>query len=256
MFNISRQTLWFIVILTTLISIYYIFFNDECNNHHEYSSKRKYRYKYNVGNDKINYLNDIDESNIDDSNIDSDETSVPSRKKINKKHSHIKRIHISPKIHRDAQLESIKSMTKLLKNRINKTKLNVVEKMQVSDSISTPMSKPIYQPKHNHKKIKIISQHKTKPKYIIKLFFADWCPHCTDLKPVWNKIKDKYLDKILFREVDCTNTNPELDYVQGLPTVALYDSNNKYKYNYENNGDPENFEEFIQKLLRQKLNSN
>jgi hypothetical protein len=83
MFNISRQTLWFIVILTTLITIYYIFFIDDYNIHHEYSSKRKY--KYNLNNDRLNYLNDID-----DTNIDTEETSVPSRKKINKctnKHS-------------------------------------------------------------------------------------------------------------------------------------------------------------------------
>jgi hypothetical protein len=66
-----------------------------------------------LNNDRLNYLNDID-----DTNIDTEETSVPSRKKINKKHSKSKRIHISPKIHRDAQLESIKSMTKILKNKL------------------------------------------------------------------------------------------------------------------------------------------
>ena len=233
MFNISRQTLWFIVILTTLISIYYIFFNDEYNNHHQYSSKRKYNYKFN--NHKINYLNDINEDDID-----SDETSVPSRKKINKKHSQSKRIHISPKIHRDAQLESIRSMTKLLKNRINKTKLNVIKKIKSPNQIkpnSKPNSKPNFKPNF-------------KPKFIIKLFFAFWCPHCMDFKPIWKKIKDKYSDKILFEEVDCTNTNPELDYVQGLPTIALYNSNNEYIDNYENNGNPEDFDLFIQKLLR------
>ena len=235
MFNISRQTIWFIVILTTLISIYYIFFNDDKYSHNK--NKYKYRYHNNVyENESIHENEPIYKNNIYRSNSNDDETSVPSRKKINKKHSRSKRIHISPNIQRDEQLKSIKSMTNKLRNRISKTKLNVVDKPAPKNTLDKPAPKNILD--------------KPAPKYILKLFFADWCPHCTHFKPVWDKIKLKYKDKILFENVNCTDTNPGLDYVQGLPTIALYDHSNRYIENYENDGNPRNFDLFVQNLLK------
>jgi thiol-disulfide isomerase/thioredoxin len=91
---------------------------------------------------------------------------------------------------------------------------------------------------------------KSKPKFIIKLFSADWCPHCVNFKPIWNNIKIKYSDQVIFDEIDCTNTNPNLKYVVGLPTVVLYDKTGKYIKNYENNENNENFDLFIINLLK------
>jgi thiol-disulfide isomerase/thioredoxin len=222
--------MWFVVILSTLITIYYIFFNNDYHSNRRKSSRVK---KFQKSQNRLIH------NKIIISRVFSDETSVPSRKKINKRHSKSKRIHVSPKIHNNSQLESIRSMNKLLKNRLNKTKLNVVDtvsnptKLNVVDTVSNPTN---------------ISS-KVSPKFIVRLFFADWCPHCVDFKPIWNKIKSKYGDSILFEDVDCTSDNPDLEYVQGLPTIALYDKSNNYMKNYENNGDPDKFNRFIQTLL-------
>ena len=152
--------------------------------------------------------------NIFNNNIEHNDI-ISSRKKINKKYQKSKQIHNSPHIQHIKQLNSIKLMTAKLKNRISMTKLNVIKKN----------------------------------KKTIKLFFADWCEHCNIFKPIWEKIKKKYANKIIFNTVDCTTINPNLYYVINLPTIAIYDSTNKYIENYTNNKNFINFDIFIQSLL-------
>ena len=179
MFNISAKTKWFIIILAIQISIYYIFLNKNIYDNFEH--------------------NDM----------------ISSRKKINKKYKKSKQIHNSPNIQHDKHIDSIKLMTDKLKNRISKTKINVINKN----------------------------------KKTIKLFFADWCDHCKNFKPIWEKTKKKYIDKILFITIDCTTINPNLNYVINLPTIAIYDSTNKYIENYKNDKNFLNFDIFVQSLL-------
>jgi thiol-disulfide isomerase/thioredoxin len=222
MFNVSKQTMWFIIILTTLISIYYIFiYGDNCY----VPNYRKNRQR----NYSILLNHNINKST-------SEETSVPNRKKINKKHSKSKRIHVSPNLQRNSHLKSIKLMAEKLKKRISKTKLDVGDQQIMQN----PENKPKYIP---------TSTPKSTPKYTVKLFFANWCQHCNDFKPIWNNIKSKYSDKIIFDSMNCSETNPGLEYVQGLPTIALYDSNNNYLENYEYDGTSHGFESFIINLL-------
>ena len=40
--------------------------------------------------------------------------------------------------------------------------------------------------------------------------------------------------KIKFNEVNCTNSDPGLAYVDGYPTIAIYDKNNNYFMSYNN----------------------
>ena len=232
MINISRQTIWFVVILITLVSIYCIFFNDSIYN----SKYNNYKYMNSRNLSRHNH----DNTNPQYLNID--ESFVPNRKKINKKHSKSKRIHVSPNIQYQEQLDSIKSMNKILKNRINKTKLDVID-----ETTSEPVDET-----DADSKTKTKQTIKSKPKFLIKLFFADWCPHCTHYKPIWNRMKSKYAGQIIFEDIDCTSSNPGLDYVQGLPTISLYDLSNRHIENYENNGDPSNLDRFIQNLLETK----
>ena len=68
----------------------------------------------------------------------------------------------------------------------------------------------------------------------IMFFFADWCPHCTNAKPIWADVKKKYADtlvnnqKLVFSDIDCTNNeDPKVqslvqEYgIQGFPTVKM-----------------------------------
>lgn len=63
---------------------------------------------------------------------------------------------------------------------------------------------------------------------VVALFAADWCPHCQDYKPTWEKIKSNAnaAKKIRFETVDCTKENPypgKYD-IEGYPTVVAISS--------------------------------
>ena len=135
------------------------------------------------------------------------------RKKINKKYSKSKQIYESPKINNN---KPIKKMTNKLTKKLNK--------------ISEGFTNIEY-------------------KYIIRLFYADWCPHCVDFKPIWINIKNKYSNNIKFIEVDCTNNNPNLTYVTGFPTIALFSLDDKYIESYENDRSIIMFESYIKNKI-------
>lgn len=86
-----------------------------------------------------------------------------------------------------------------------------------------------------------------KSKYIIKLYYADWCHHCVEFKPIWNKLKNNYKN-INFIDINCTDKQPNLIFINGYPTIALFDSNNKHIENYENDRTYELFKNYLDKL--------
>lgn len=73
-------------------------------------------------------------------------------------------------------------------------------------------------------------------------FFADWCPHCKAAKPIWNDIKVEYENKtingytVLFTEIDCTETTPEVEKmmdqynIEGFPTIKLLKDGQVFEY--------------------------
>jgi thiol-disulfide isomerase/thioredoxin len=242
MINISKYTLWVIIILIILISIYYIF------NEYNYS---------------LNNRQEI----------------IPIRKKINIKHYQSKKIYISPKLQNNMQKQSIKTMRNKLKTKLHNTNYNNILKQSIKTN--TNKLKKLYNTDYNiilkqsiksdsntdyniilKQSIKsdsntdynIILKQSIKSdtyysKYIIKLFFANWCHHCVNFKPIWNKIKIKYSNQLIFENIDCTSYSPDLDYIQGLPTISIYNLDNKYLYNYTNDMSIESFESFIKSLI-------
>jgi thiol-disulfide isomerase/thioredoxin len=85
----------------------------------------------------------------------------------------------------------------------------------------------------------------------IMLFFADWCPHCKKVKPIWENLRDKLDGKnIVFKEIDCSNDNPLKDKytISGYPTFILINKNNKPVY-FDGNPTQENLEAFIQNSI-------
>jgi thiol-disulfide isomerase/thioredoxin len=71
----------------------------------------------------------------------------------------------------------------------------------------------------------------------LMFFYANWCPHCRDAKPEWNKIKDYYKTNsvngynINCIEYDCTEPSPEVESVMdqynvdSYPTIILETNN-------------------------------
>jgi thiol-disulfide isomerase/thioredoxin len=176
--------------------------------------------------------------NIDDE----DQSNQTIRKKQSRKHNKSKKIFISPKVdtisisHIKKQLE--KKLEKKLKNNKNIKKQyqnNEIDKKQVIKYEQNP---------------KIIQQFKQidQNRLILKLFFAEWCGHCQDFKPIWFELKEKYKNKINFEEIDCTNYNPNLDYVKYFPTIALYDKNKNYIQNYDGDRSKNSFNNFLNYL--------
>ena len=51
------------------------------------------------------------------------------------------------------------------------------------------------------------------------LFFAPWCPHCTDVKPVWNKLQREYPNKVTSVNGDKHPELIRLFGVEGFPTI-------------------------------------
>jgi len=90
------------------------------------------------------------------------------------------------------------------------------------------------------------------------MFYAPWCPHCTNMIPTLNKLaNDMSHDKMLSQRgllgaVDCTeqsdlarNMN-----VAGYPTIKIF-KNGKYVGDYQGSRDGRELKNFIAKLLSQ-----
>ena len=88
----------------------------------------------------------------------------------------------------------------------------------------------------------------------LKLFYADWCGHCTKFKPIFDgdlKNRIKLLNiPVILEMIDCTKKNEEASKydVTGYPTLIL-EVNNKI-YNYEDDRESEKIIEFINKNLK------
>jgi thiol-disulfide isomerase/thioredoxin len=135
--------------------------------------------------------------------------------------------------------------------KIKNKKYYKSKKIYVSPNIKK--CKPIKKMKNKlTKKLKKISEEFTNvnnTKHIIKLYFAEWCPHCVDFLPIWTSIKNKYNDNIIFVEIDCTNNSPQLEYVQGFPSIVLFDSKDNYIENYEKERSIISFESYIKNKI-------
>ena len=70
----------------------------------------------------------------------------------------------------------------------------------------------------------------------LMMFSVDWCPHCKQATPEWQKISDEYSStsnsqingrKVIFTLVNCTEETPEIEKmlkqysIEGYPTIKL-----------------------------------
>ena len=258
MFNISKNTIWFVIIFASICCILLIF--NSSNSNHCCSSK----YKKNNYNRYLSYESSHSSGIIPviiDYNVD--ETSETIRKKQNRKHTESKKIFISPKS--NVNLISINKIKKQLENKLKNNK-NIKKQYEntntqqnnIEDDDNEPtqnkptqnkptQNKPTQnKPTQNKPTQNKPTQNKpTQNKPTIRLFFANWCGACQQFKPIWFELKKIYQNKINFVEIDCTENTPGLNYVQYLPTIAIYDKNDKYIENYEDDRSKYGFKQFL-----------
>ncbi len=62
------------------------------------------------------------------------------------------------------------------------------------------------------------------PQPRLVMYYADWCPHCTNAKPEWSKVKHALGSSgIAVEEVDCTAGDAMQQHgISSVPTVRFY----------------------------------
>jgi thiol-disulfide isomerase/thioredoxin len=93
----------------------------------------------------------------------------------------------------------------------------------------------------------------------LMFFFADWCPHCKEAKPIWNDLKAEYETKlvngtkIVFTEIDCSEETPEVENlmnkynIEGYPTVKLLKDGKVIEYDAKPT--KENLHKFLETVV-------
>lgn len=70
------------------------------------------------------------------------------------------------------------------------------------------------------------------PKPEIYLFKAEWCGHCKNFKPVWEKLQKEYGKKYDFKTFDSDKNKEEIKQwnIQGFPTIIKRVKDNAVEY--------------------------
>jgi thiol-disulfide isomerase/thioredoxin len=92
------------------------------------------------------------------------------------------------------------------------------------------------------------------PAYHLRMYYADWCPHCVAAKPEFNKLgKSQTINgKIVQMEMVNAETEPEkvLEKVSGYPTIRLYDAKNALVDEYGGVRTFDGFMGYLEKSLK------
>tara|TARA_Y100000992_G_C21210039_1_gene464968 strand:- start:49 stop:555 length:507 start_codon:yes stop_codon:yes gene_type:complete len=150
------------------------------------------------------------------------------------------------------QSKKIKFNLKTAKNKPRKNKKILTKKRRVN-----------LEKKRNKKAHNIILDEIKKPKVVIVMFFAEWCPHCHNVRPHWNEMKETILIENpndfeiteyedIHKDVGIQELkNKYLDkeqelYIQGYPTIGGIKNGKYIEFNGERN--KESLIEFAHKL--------
>ena len=88
-------------------------------------------------------------------------------------------------------------------------------------------------------------------KGIFVLYYVNWCPHCRDVKPEWDKLEqDNDLNNIVIKKINCEENEKitEEKNIEGFPTIQLEYTNGKVKA-YEGERTYRGFKEFLNEQI-------
>lgn len=92
------------------------------------------------------------------------------------------------------------------------------------------------------------------PDFYLRMYYADWCPHCVAAKPEFAKLdssKPVQGKRVKYEMIEAEK-EPEkvLEKVNGYPTIRLYDSKNGLIDEYGGVRTYDGLMEFIEKYLK------
>eukprot|EP00919_Chromeraceae_sp_WS-2016_P061981 GHVR01146825.1.p1 GENE.GHVR01146825.1~~GHVR01146825.1.p1 ORF type:complete len:160 (+),score=47.47 GHVR01146825.1:26-505(+) len=95
----------------------------------------------------------------------------------------------------------------------------------------------------------------------VVLYYSEYCKHCTDMKPEWNKFELNVPDNVNVAKVENEGLN-DLKFnpkIQGFPTIKMY-KNAKEVDEFNGERKEKNFNDFLKKNVNleknNKLNNN
>lgn len=80
-------------------------------------------------------------------------------------------------------------------------------------------------------------------------FYAPWCGHCKQLKPIWDQLGEHYKDhpEVIIAKVDATANEMEDIKISSFPTIKLFPKNSDGIVDYNGERTVEAFKAFIEK---------
>ena len=87
----------------------------------------------------------------------------------------------------------------------------------------------------------------------VSLYYADWCGHCKNIKPVWNKASKKVKGDVKMVKVNCGEENEEHQSIvdkykiEGFPTIKLL-NNGKVESDYTGGRDEKDLVNYVNGL--------
>ena len=153
-----------------------------------------------------------------------------------------------------------KTKTKKM-NAKTKKATKAKKSVKAKKSISPEFLKNVKLYKEQRKKNK-------KPKVVMFLIYAKWCPHCSHMKPAWNSMKEqlhmKYPSSYSIEEIEHSNQDMGLQNLEnryainrnqipimGYPTMGGIKGGKVYQYN--GGRDEKSFIDFATTLLNSSI---
>jgi thiol-disulfide isomerase/thioredoxin len=94
------------------------------------------------------------------------------------------------------------------------------------------------------------------PDYYLRMYYADWCPHCVAAKPEFAKLdssKQVHGKRVTFEMIEAEKEPEKVrEKVNGYPTIRLYDGNNALIDEYGGVRTYDGFMEFVEKHIKKQ----